>query len=92
MLAFIGMPGPTELLIIGGIMLLLFGSRLPSVMRSLGGSITAFKQGINDIDPTEDLRKAEREIKQELHNAGRPRKTEGAANEGSGVGKPAGAP
>lgn len=66
MLAFIGMPGPMEMLIICAVMLLLFGNRLPSVMRSLGGSITAFKKGLNDIDPTEDLRDTTREINKEL--------------------------
>lgn len=41
--------GPTEMLVVGGVMLLLFGSRLPSVMRSLGQSVTEFKRGINDV-------------------------------------------
>jgi len=39
-----------ELLIVLVIALLLFGSRLPSVMRSLGKSVTEFKKGINDVD------------------------------------------
>ena len=46
---FFGMPGWAELMIIGAIMLLLFGHRLPSVMRSLGKGITEFKKGVNDI-------------------------------------------
>lgn len=37
--------GPWELAIVGLIVLLLFGSRLPGVMRSLGQSITEFKKG-----------------------------------------------
>jgi sec-independent protein translocase protein TatA len=37
-------------LIVLVIALLLFGSRLPGVMRSLGKSVTEFKKGINDID------------------------------------------
>ncbi len=45
---FFGMPGWVELLIVGGIALLLFGHRLPGVMRSLGKGITEFKKGIND--------------------------------------------
>lgn len=40
----------TELFIFLGIALLLFGSRLPSVMRSLGKSVTEFKKGINEVD------------------------------------------
>jgi len=35
-----------EMLIIGLVVLLLFGNRLPSVMRSLGVGITEFKKGI----------------------------------------------
>ena len=40
LLAFIGMPGPLELIVVLAILLLLFGNRLPSVMRSLGKGIT----------------------------------------------------
>ncbi len=47
----IGFPGLPEMMIIGLVVLLLFGSRLPSVMRSLGVGITEFKKGINgEID------------------------------------------
>lgn len=48
--AFIGMPGPMELLIIAGILLLLFGGRLPSVMRNLGRGVVEFKKGISGVD------------------------------------------
>ena len=46
----IGMPGLPELLIIGFIMLLLFGNRLPSLMRSLGRGVVEFKQGLHGVD------------------------------------------
>jgi len=39
----------THLLIVGVIVLLLFGNRLPSVMRSLGGSLREFKRGMDDV-------------------------------------------
>jgi len=39
----IGMP---EMLVVCLVMLLMFGNRLPSVMRSLGVGITEFKKGI----------------------------------------------
>jgi sec-independent protein translocase protein TatA len=38
--------GVPEMMIVGMIVLLLFGNRLPSVMRSLGVGITEFKKGI----------------------------------------------
>jgi sec-independent protein translocase protein TatA len=37
------------MLILGVIAVLLFGSRLPSVARSLGKSIVEFKKGMNDL-------------------------------------------
>ena len=42
--------GPLEMLIVGGIFLLLFGGRIPTVMRSLGQSVTSFKSGLEDDD------------------------------------------
>ena len=48
--AFIGMPGPMEMLIIGVIAVLLFGKRLPEVGRSLGKGIVEFKRGIRGIE------------------------------------------
>ncbi len=48
LLAF-GMPGLPELLVIGGIFLLLFGgAKLPSLMRNLGRSVNEFKTGIKE--------------------------------------------
>jgi len=44
------MPGPTETLLILFIALLVFGNRLPSVMRSLGSSVNEFKKGLNDVE------------------------------------------
>lgn len=43
-------PSPLQLLIFLAIALLLFGNRLPSVMRSLGKSVVEFKKGVNGID------------------------------------------
>jgi sec-independent protein translocase protein TatA len=42
--------GWPELLLFAGVVLLLFGSRLPSVMRSLGQSVTEFKKGTKDAE------------------------------------------
>jgi len=64
LLAFMGL-GPTELVIIGIIVLLLFGNRLPSVMRSLGRGVVEFKRGVSgEEEPNdEDSERKERESK-----------------------------
>ena len=49
-LAFINNLGGPELLIIAFVALLVFGNRLPSVMRSLGKSVTEFKKGVSGIE------------------------------------------
>ena len=47
--------GTHELLIIGVIAILLFGTRLPRVARSFGQSVTEFKKGMKEIrDDVED--------------------------------------
>lgn len=40
--------GVTELLVFSVIVLLLFGKRLPGLMRSLGESVTQFKKGVRE--------------------------------------------
>jgi sec-independent protein translocase protein TatA len=42
--------GVQELVIIAFIVLILFGSRLPSVMRSLGQGVVEFKKGVQGIE------------------------------------------
>ena len=48
--AFLPNLGPMELVVVAGICLLFFGNRLPSVMRSLGKSVTEFKKGVSGIE------------------------------------------
>ena len=55
-LAVFGLGG-AELIVVGLVVLLLFGSRLPSVMRSLGQSVTSFKTGLDDENDEEKKRK-----------------------------------
>ena len=56
LLGFMGI-GPQELIIVAIIVLILFGSRLPSVMHSMGKGITQFKKGLNDTseDDTKEV-------------------------------------
>ena len=63
LLGFIGMPGPMEMLIVLAIFLLLFGNRLPSVMRSLGRGVVEFKRGVQGID--DDLEEASKSASDE---------------------------
>ena len=53
-LALIGPLGTTETIVIGVILLLLFGRRLPEVGRSLGQGIVEFKKGLKDV--TDDIK------------------------------------
>lgn len=57
MLAFI-VPGPTGMLVLALVALLLFGNRMPKLARSLGSSLFELKRGINEIgDPLEDAQR-----------------------------------
>lgn len=47
---FVGGLGLPELIIFGVIILLLFGKRLPTAMRSLGRSVVEFKAGTKDAE------------------------------------------
>lgn len=51
---FLGAPGLPELIIVGGIALLLFGKRLPEVARNLGKGIVEFKKGVQGIEDDVD--------------------------------------
>ena len=68
-LALIGPLGTTETIVIGVILLLLFGRRLPEVGRSLGQGIVEFKKGLKDV--TDD-------IKQESNDSGKSSEAEPA--------------
>lgn len=45
-----GASSPIVYIIVAGIAFLLFGNRLPSVMRSLGRSVVEFKKGVAGIE------------------------------------------
>ncbi len=48
--AFLPNLGGPELMIVAFVALLIFGNRLPSVMRSLGKSVTEFKKGVSGVE------------------------------------------
>jgi sec-independent protein translocase protein TatA len=50
----LGFIGPMEFLVLGLVVLLLFGNRLPSVMRSLGQGMLEFKKGVQGIEEHKD--------------------------------------
>ena len=57
--------GTTELLLIGGIALLLFGGKkLPEMMRGLGQGVREFKKGANE-DKDEGKEEVKEEVKEE---------------------------
>jgi sec-independent protein translocase protein TatA len=66
-IAMFGLPGGMEMLVVGLVVLLLFGNRLPSVMRSLGVGITEFKKGIrgDGLDEEEDDRRLDERRREE---------------------------
>lgn len=45
------MLGGPELIVVLVIALLIFGTRLPKVMRGLGQSVSAFKDGMREVQP-----------------------------------------
>ena len=54
--------GTTELLVVAGIVILLFGGKkLPQLGRSMGSAITNFKKGLNEPDSAEKKEESEDE-------------------------------
>ena len=42
--------GSWEMMVVGLVALLVFGSRLPSMARGLAQSVTAFRQGLREVE------------------------------------------
>ena len=63
--AFIVGGSPVVYIMVALVAFLLFGNRLPSVMRSLGRSVVEFKKGVAGIedDIDEAVRSADKEVK-----------------------------
>lgn len=65
MLAMFGL-SPSEMMIVGVVAVLLFGSRLPSVARSMGKSFIEFKKGMRGIE--DEINDAVREDRPAVRN------------------------
>ncbi|MEX0713684.1 MAG: twin-arginine translocase TatA/TatE family subunit [Pirellulales bacterium] len=61
LLGIFGLHG-LEIVIVGLVVLLLFGNRLPSLMRSLGRSVVEFKQGVREIEEDKDANLDDEEV------------------------------
>jgi sec-independent protein translocase protein TatA len=59
-----GLMGPMHWLIVGVIVLLLFGNRLPSVMRSLGLGVVEFKKGLAGIQ--DEMNNASKDVNEKI--------------------------
>lgn len=70
--------GTTELLLIAGIALLLFGGKkLPEMMRGLGQGVKEFKKGVNDVKDS-----VEEDVKDEENTDVHNEKAKNIAGEG----------
>lgn len=50
MLPLFALLTPMTAIVLGAVVLLLFGNRIPSLMRNLGQGITEFKKGMKEIE------------------------------------------
>lgn len=63
--------GTTELILIAGMALLLFGGKkLPEMMRGLGQGVKQFKEGMKDVNPEEgeSAKNLNKDISQPINN------------------------
>ena len=71
------MPGHWELIVLGLVLLLLFGAkRVPLIGRQLGRSVRELKDTVQDVDPRDDLRSVMDAPEDEARAAGTDRRDE----------------
>lgn len=80
-LGFLDALGPTEMIFLGAIALLLFGERLPEVARSFGKKFNEFRSNVQSIQ--EEIRSAALSATSEISSA---LDVQGAPSEASGSG------
>lgn len=72
-----GVPGHWELIVLGVVLLLLFGAkRVPMIGRQLGRGMRELKDTVSDVDPREDLRRTLEAPEDEARAAGTDRRDE----------------
>lgn len=65
------MPGHWELIVLGVVLVLLFGAkRVPQIARQLGRSVRELKDTVRDVDPREDVRRTLEAPEDEARAAG----------------------
>ena len=75
------MPGHWELIVLGLVLLLLFGAkRVPLIGRQLGRSVRELKDTVQDVDPRDDMRRAMDAPEDEARAAGTDRRDEPPAD------------
>jgi sec-independent protein translocase protein TatA len=64
-------PGPLEMIFILGVLVLLFGRRLPEIARNVGKSLTEFKKGVKDTGDefTKTIDEADKEADKTANNS-----------------------
>lgn len=64
------MPGGLELAVIVGVVILLFGGKkIPELAKGLGKGIKDFKTAVKDDEPVADAKESVKEIKEEVKTA-----------------------
>jgi sec-independent protein translocase protein TatA len=72
-----GVPGHWELIVLGVVLLLLFGAkRVPMIGRQLGRGMRELKDTVSDVDPREDVRRTLEAPEDEARAAGTDRRDE----------------
>ena len=64
--------GPGEMIILGGLALLLFGKRLPEVGRGAGQAITQFKRGLKEVETEIEEASKQSDVRKAIDDADRP--------------------